>query len=274
MIQRPVSKMHRIPLRAGRRAFGQDPAIYAAVRPNYPNALYARLVERCGLRPGTRVFEVGAGTGLATRRLLAFGAAPLRAIEPDVRLAAFLRQTIRDSALQIDQAAFEDAALPSAHFDLGVAATSFHWLEQGPALAKARAALKPGGWWAMWWTHFGSGADADAFQAASEHLLVHAARSPSHGDTGRPPFALDRERRLHELASAGFRSAEVDMWRWTLAYDTARLVGLYSTFSPIRAFAPERRRAVLRELARIADEQFGGRVERPFTTALYTAQPG
>jgi len=101
-----------------------------------------------GLRPGARVFEVGAGTGLATRRLLSLGAAPLLAIEPDERLAAFLAGSIQDSALHIDRTTFEEATLPPAHFDLGVAATSFHWVEQMPALAKAYAALKPGDWWA------------------------------------------------------------------------------------------------------------------------------
>ena len=269
-----ASEMDRIPLTAGRRTFGEDPATYAAARPDYPDALYARLVEQCGLRPGALVFEVGAGTGLATRRLLTLGAASLLAIEPDERLAGFLAWTIRDSALHIERTAFEEAMLPFAHFDLGVAATSFHWLEQIPALAKAYAALKPGGWWAMWWMQFGSDRELDAFQCATDHLFANTASSPSHGEKGGPPFALDRDRRLRDLASAGFQNAETDIWRWSLTYDTARLVGLYSTFSPIQALAPDRRRKMLREIARIADERFGGRVERPFATALYTAQRG
>ncbi len=266
--------MNRIPLVSGRRFFGKDPATYSAVRPDYPDALYTRLVERCSLRQGTRVFEVGAGTGLATRRLLALGAAPLLAIEPDERLAAFLAQTIRDSALRIDRATFEEAILAPSHFDLGVAATSLHWLEQIPALAKAYAALKPGGWWAMWWTQFGSDAESDAFQAATDHLFVGTASSPSHGDRGGPPFALDRERRVNDLEAAEFEGVEVDTWRWTLTYDTARLIGLYSTFSPIQALPLQRRREMMREISRRADEQFGGRVERPFATVLYTARRG
>lgn len=77
-------------------------------------------------------------------------AAPFRAIEPDPRLAAFLRQTVPHSSLQIDQSTFEDADLAPASFDLGIAATSFHWLEQVGALAKVNKTLKAGGWWAMW----------------------------------------------------------------------------------------------------------------------------
>jgi hypothetical protein len=55
-------------------------------------------------------------------------------------------------------------------------------------------------------------------------------------------------------------------------YETERLVELYSTFSPIQALPLERRLKFLGELGSIAERQFGGRVERPFMTVLYTAQ--
>jgi SAM-dependent methyltransferase len=262
--------MLRISLAEGRHAFGNDPSGYAAARPDYPDELYERLAQRCGLRAGTAVFEIGAGTGLATRRLLTLGAAPLRAIEPDPRLAAFLRQTVPHGSLQVDQSTFEDADLPLGSFDLGTAATSFHWLEQIRALAKVRKTLKAGGWWAMWWTHFGAGKEYDAFQAATSHLFIDIPRSPSQGPQG--GFALDREARLRDLSAAGFQVAEVDLWRWTLGYDTARLLDLYRTFSPVATLESKKRHLLLNELGRVADRQFGGWVERPFITVLYTAR--
>ncbi len=45
--------------------------------------------------------EVGAGTGTATRQLLELGANPLVAVDPDERLAAFLRETIPEKALSV-----------------------------------------------------------------------------------------------------------------------------------------------------------------------------
>jgi hypothetical protein len=78
-------------------------------------------------------------------------------------VAAFLRETISTSSIEIDQTSFAEAVLAPAAFDLGVAATSFHWLEQTSALSKVYRSLKPSGWWAMWWTHFGSD-EPDAFQ--------------------------------------------------------------------------------------------------------------
>ena len=138
------------------------------------------------------------------------------------------------------------------------------------ALAKVYRSLKPGGWWAMWWTHFGS-TEPDAFQLATDHLFIGTSESPSAAGKRPHPFALDQESRLQDLVTSGFCDAEVEVWRWTLTFHTARLVALYSTFSPVQTLEPESRRLFLSSLAQIADKEFGGRVERPFITALYTA---
>jgi SAM-dependent methyltransferase len=265
--------MAKIPLNDGRRLFGNDPKTYAEARPDYPDALYERLKTRCGLRPGISVFEIGPGPGLATRRLLSLGASPLRAIEPDPRLATFLRETIETGSLEIDQVAFDEAMLPERAFDLGVAATSFHWVEQSSALAKVFRSLKPGGWWAMWWNQFGS-EEPDEFQRATDHLFAGAHDSPSFIREKRIPFAFDRESRLRDLSAAGFHDTEVEVWSSTLTCDTARLVALYSTYSPIQALDPHARREFLSSFAQIVDEQFGGRVERALRTVLYTGQRG
>jgi hypothetical protein len=63
--------MSRIPRAEGCLGFGDNPVGYAAARPDYPDALYARLIHRCGLCEGTAVFEIGAGTGLGMGRLRA-----------------------------------------------------------------------------------------------------------------------------------------------------------------------------------------------------------
>jgi hypothetical protein len=63
--------------------------------------------------------------------------------------------------------------------------------------------------------------------------------------------------------------------RWTREWDTAGIRRLYSTFSPISALEPERREHFLDSVARVAGEQFGGCVEKPLITSLYTGRkPG
>jgi trans-aconitate methyltransferase len=92
------------------------------------------LRDRCGVQQDTATFEIGAGTGKATRKLLDLGADPLIAVEPDQRLADFLRSTITDKALKVNVSTFEEALLTEAGFDLGVSATAFHWLDEDSAL--------------------------------------------------------------------------------------------------------------------------------------------
>src|SRR6185503_14256710 len=98
-----------------RRLFGGDPGGYDRARPEYPARVYEILTSRCGLKPGTATLEIGPGTGLATRRLLALGADPLIAVEPDERLAAFLTERLRNEghSIEMHNQAFEDVELAS-----------------------------------------------------------------------------------------------------------------------------------------------------------------
>lgn len=261
----------RIGREEGRRLFGSDPAAYDAARPGHAERVYEVLVGRCGLRPGVAVLEIGPGTGQATRRLLDLGAAQLVAIEPDPSLAAYLRESLGDR-IEVHDAALEDARLPAGTFDLEVAASSFHWVDEETGLAELHAALRPGGWLAMWWTLFGEPGKPDAFILATSPLLAGLHASPTSGQEGRPKHALDTEARFAALGTAGFVGAEHEVVRWSVSWDTAGIRALYSTFSPIARLDDEQRSEILDGVARIAELDFGGRVERTLLTSLYTAR--
>jgi SAM-dependent methyltransferase len=258
----------------GRRAFGADPDAYNRARPGYPPRVYDILHSRCGLQLGTRTFEIGPGTGQATRDLVRIGASSLVLIEPDERLAAFLRTEFRAaSVLEVRNATFEEVDLPTSSFDLGVAATSFHWLAAGPALEKVARLLRPGGWWAMWWTVFGDPLRPDTFHAATQDILGRLGRSPSAGDKCGPPYALDVDARLADLDGTGeFEEIEHEALRWTATLRSEQLRGLFATFSEITRLEPDERQRVLDAIVRVADEQFGGAIEKPIVTSIYTAR--
>jgi SAM-dependent methyltransferase len=253
----------------GRRAFGGDPGGYDAARPPYPEWIFDLLRERCGLVPGTATFEIGAGTGTATRRLLELGANPLVAVEPDERLAAFLQETNPDGAVTVVVAPFEEIMLPEASFDLGVSATAFHWLDEDSALIKVAKLLRPCGWWAMLWNVFGDSGRADPFHEATKSLLGKPL-SPSEG-TGDVPFALDAEARLEGLRRTdAFDSIEHLTSTWSLVLDADQTVALYATYSNVN-IRPDRE-DILNELRRMARDEFQDRVTRNMTTSLYVAR--
>jgi SAM-dependent methyltransferase len=261
----------RLERSVGREFFGSDAATYDAVRPGHPDEVYDVLRDRCGLRPGTKVLEMGPGTGHASRRLLELGASPLVALEPDPALAGYVREALGDR-VDVRVTTLEDAALEPSGFDLAAAASAFHWVEEDAGLAKLHDALRPSGWIAFWWTSYGDELRPDPFSQALDPLfedLPHGFSGPS-GD--RPPFARDAERRLAALATAGFEDGAHDEFRWSREWDTQGIRGLYSTFSPLSVLDPERRAEFLDTVARIAEDDFGGRVEKTLVTSLYTAR--
>jgi SAM-dependent methyltransferase len=255
--------------RFGRRAFGVDPSGYHAARPAYPDWVFDVLCKRCGLAPNAVTFEIGPGTGTATRRLLELGASPLVAVEPDDRLAAFLRETVPDGALTVVISTFEEAMLRETSFDLGLSATAFHWLNEDLALKKVAKLLRPGGWWAMVWNTFGDQYRPDPFHEATK-ILLNGPSSPSDGD-GDMPFALDAKARLAGLERThAFDSVEHRTSAWSLILDPDQTVALYATYSNIN-IRPDRE-AVLTELGRVARDEFHGRVTRNMVTSLYIAR--
>jgi hypothetical protein len=198
--------------------------------------------------------------------LLELGANPLLAVEPDGRLATFLRDTIPDKALTVVVAPFEEAIVQEASYDLGLSATAFHWLTEDVALTKVAKLLRPGGWWAMVWNVFGDSHRPDPFHEATKSLL-NGSLSPSAGN-GDVPFALDAEARLAALERThAFDNVEHRTSAWSLVLDPDQTVALYATYSNINI--RQDREAVLTELRRIARDEFHGRVTRNMVTSLY-----
>jgi SAM-dependent methyltransferase len=252
--------------REGRRVFGRDPAGYDRARAGHPERVYEVLRERCGLGPDTRVLEIGPGTGKVTRRLLELGVRSLVAVEPDPALAAYLRSSVGDGP-EILVTTLERATLPAEAFDLAVAASSFHWVEPERGLAAILGALRPGGWWAMWWTHHGDESRADPFRGAIEPIVGGLPSSPGAAGFGRDPNAAEAA-----LAAAGFEDTQVDVVPWTHEWDAAGIRALFGSFSPILLLDAAERTRVLDAIERVAAEEFGGRVEKPMRTVLFTAR--
>jgi SAM-dependent methyltransferase len=255
----------------GREAFGVDPANYHSARPPYPAVTWEALWLRAGLRAGIDVLEIGAGTGLATAPLLSHQPARLVAIEPDLRLADFMRGNIADARLQLLAQPFESIDLPAASFDLVASATAFHWLEAVPALRRIHGLLRPGGSVALWWNVFGDPGRPDPFHEATLHLFEGWPRSLSDGGTSRP-HALDSEARVRELIDGGFVPDSPQFLEWQLGLDPAGVRRLYATYSPVAALPPADRQRLLDSLAEIAARRFAGYVERNMTTVVYTAR--
>jgi ubiquinone/menaquinone biosynthesis C-methylase UbiE len=77
------------------RVFDLDAEAYDAFRSSYPPSLIDRAIERGNLGSGSRVLEVGSGTGKLTELLVERGLT-VDAIDPGANMIAVAQRRIRD----------------------------------------------------------------------------------------------------------------------------------------------------------------------------------
>lgn len=141
------------------------------------------------------------------------------------------------------------------------------------------ASLRSGGSLALWWNYFGDPARPDPFHEALQPLLQHHApqlidnANDGSAGAGAHPYALDVEARIGEIDAVGlFGPVRHDVIGWTGVHTVAQMRRMFASFSPWLALAPEVRDALLDDMERLAVEEFGGSVERPYLTPIYTTK--
>lgn len=263
----------RLALSAGRGIFGQNASGYNSARLGYPKELYDRIFDSIRAVDASTILEIGAGTGLATRDLLARNPRKMVVVEPDTQMAEFLgTQVGRAENLTIQNCAFEDADLPAASFDLATAAASFHWLEPVSALAKITMALKPCGTLALWWNVYRAKNIGDEFADALAPLLEGMALPPSEGAGTHHSLDVDKYRNL--LDEGGFDRVEHLILRRERTLDAANMRALYESYSFVRLLPEPERLGLLDGIADLVETRFCGNAPNIILTPLYVAMKG
>lgn len=149
--------------------FTSRAAQYARYRPDYPAEALTVLELRCDLARGTRVAELGSGTGILTRHLLERGA-EVFAVEPNAAMRAAAEAALQGMAgFHSVSGAAEATTLPQDSVELLVAAQAFHWFDVAAARTEALRIMRPGGSAALLWNE--RVRHADAFMDEYEALL-------------------------------------------------------------------------------------------------------
>jgi SAM-dependent methyltransferase len=129
-------------------SFGAAATAYAEHRPDYAQAAVRWALERA---PGSRVLDLGAGTGKLTATLAALGA-DVVAVEPDRAMRTELRRTLPTVRALAGSA--EAIPLPDASVDAVVAGNAMHWFDLVRAGSEIARVLEPGGSLAGLWNVF------------------------------------------------------------------------------------------------------------------------
>ncbi len=123
------------------RSFGPAAERYDRIRPSYPVEALRWIL---GDQP-SRVVDLGAGTGILTRQLVALGHEVIP-VEPDPAMRALIPAELapRDGTA-------EAIPLPDASVDAVVAGQAYHWFDQDKAHPEIARVLRPGGVFGPLW---------------------------------------------------------------------------------------------------------------------------
>jgi SAM-dependent methyltransferase len=126
-------------------SFGAAATAYAQHRPDYAQAAVRWALEPA---PGSRVLDLGAGTGKLTATMVAAGA-DVTAVEPDLAMLTELRRAL--PAFCALPGSAEAIPLPDASVDAVLAGNAMHWFDMAVAGPEIARVLVPGGILAGLW---------------------------------------------------------------------------------------------------------------------------
>lgn len=255
-----------------RATFNAAAALYQAARPDYPQALYDKLVEVTGIQTGDHLLEIGCATGKATIPLAERGF-QITCVELGAELAAEAQRNLaRFPQVLVHNSSFEQWAPPAgAAYDLVFAATAWAWLDPAVKYRKAWELLRPGGYLAFWDAYhvFPPGGDRFFLELDPVYQEIGLGKPPG----AQPPKPGELPDRRAEIEATGlFNEASAIHFDWEIAYTAEAYIDLLKTFSDHIALADWQRDRLFGEIRRRLAERPDGLFRRHWGAVLNMAR--
>jgi SAM-dependent methyltransferase len=252
--------------RSAKVAFDEVADDYDRYRPGYPAEALSAMAALSGIGPGSRILEVGCGTGQATAPLAARGI-EIDAVELGSNLAAVaMRKLAPWPRVRVAVGAFEGYEPPAGDYDLVFSAQAFHWVDPSVRLRKSARLLKRDGCLALLY-NFTPHPLEGALAVLSDRL-----QELDGNPLGSPWMSRDIERWRMELSESGlFGDVALFEYPWRRDYDAEAYQGLYRTYSDYHGLSADLRGKAAEIIKRTVDET-GGSITRHYACSLIHAR--
>lgn len=223
---------------------------YDRSRPGYPAAAIDWLLPRSG----SKVLDVGAGTGKLSAQLSRAGHVVL-AVDPDPTMLGVLSRRLPGVATAVGSA--EDLPIDDLAVDAVTFGQSWHWVDPVLASREAARVLRPGGRLGLFWNI----RDESVAWVAELSAIMQGSAAEGMLAAGPPQVA------------APFTALEHATWEWTATLSVDGLVDLAASRSYVIALDDEERGDVLEAVhalgERVADA--AGGIHLPYRTHGFRA---
>jgi SAM-dependent methyltransferase len=254
----------------GKIVFDQIAKDYDEVRPGYPEELIEDIISISGIPEGGRILEIGCGTGQATIPFAKRGYFMI-CLDISKEMAALAAKKCRKyPKVKVLAISFEEWEPDMRSFDLVISATAFHWIPKEIAYPKAAQLLKDSGYLAVFW-NFHPTPYTGFFQ---EVQRVYRSVVPEWKDPANEPSTEDKIRAIeNDINETGlFEKVLVKRYPWTKEYKADQYIKLLNTYSNHRCLDQRRRERLFDEIRALIEDEYGGRITRPYLTVLYIAK--
>ncbi len=245
------------------KSFGAVAADYDRLRSEPPDEALDWLLPA----GATDALEIGAGTGLFTRKL-AERVPHVTAIEPDARMRAVLSSQVRD--VEVLEGHAEELPAADGSYDVVTAQSAWHWVDEERAIPEVARVLRPGGRLALVWNGTNRSIDWMRDLWAGGVELDPDDKSK-----------LDRRRRRrHQVDELTLREWFIDpetkLFTWSRTMTKDELIGLAATYSAVIVMEDEAKAAHLAGMRRYLDAHpelaQGDDIEVPMRAFCWRAQ--